>query len=133
MSPQVTHICKSHRATSSWIGKKLAFRSQLDTSAAFPRLSTLFCFSSIFWAAKQATWTSASVRMCHSGECAVTARSGSKATVQGQRQLLKVMFVSFWFEHSRNTDAFRESSQRVGIIPGMKEKKLVTFKTQAQV
>lgn len=128
MSPQVTHICKSHCATSSWIGKKMAFRSQLDTSAAFPRLSTLFCFSSIFWAAKQATCTSASVRMCHSGECAVTARSVSKATVQGQRQPLKVTFVSFWFEHSRNTDAFRQSSQCVGIIPGMKKKNQTLLK-----
>lgn len=67
------------------------------------------------------------------GECAVTARSVSKTTVQGQRQPLKVTFVSFWLEHSRNTDAFRQSSQWAGIIPGMKKKKKVTFKTQAQV
>lgn len=52
----------------------------------------------------------------------MTARSVSKATVQGQRQLLEVTFVSFSFEHSRNTDAFRQSSQWVGIIPGMKKK-----------
>lgn len=53
----------------------------------------------------------------------MTARSVSKATVQGQRQLLKVTFVSSWFEHSRNIDALRQRSQWVGIIPGMKEKK----------
>lgn len=100
MSPQVTPICRSYCATYSRIGKKtLAFRSQLYRSVAFPNLSTLFCFSYIFWAAKQATCTSASLRMCHSEEFAVPARSVSKATVQEQMQLLSYVYhVLVWEE-----------------------------------
>lgn len=133
MSPQVTPICRSYCATYSQIGKKtLAFRSQLYRSVAFPNLSTLFCFSYIFWAAKQATCASASLRMCHSEEFAVPARSVSKATVQEQMQLLRLSRSRLGrsdvrsyatIEHSRNTDTFRQSSHRAGFTPRLKKKK----------